>query len=92
MVCTVILAIVIPILPPVINGANYFAQRLVVFVWIGALAAASGFCGFKRSKETILAAGVVVYSVAVLVLANAMIRPVAAEISEIETAPFVLWD
>ena len=85
--CTLILAIVIPILPPVINGANYFAQRLVVFVWIGAFAAASDFIGFNRSRESILAASVVIYSVAVLVLANAMIRPVAAQISEIETAP-----
>ena len=87
LVCTLILTIVIPILPPVINGANYFSQRLVVFVWIGALAAASDFLGFNRPKETILAASVIVYSVAVLVLANAMIRPVAARISEIETAP-----
>ncbi|MHB1796125.1 MAG: hypothetical protein ACYCPO_14270 [Acidobacteriaceae bacterium] len=87
LVCTVILTIAVPILPPVINGANYFSQRLVVFVWIGALAAASGFRGFDRAKETILATGVVFYSVAVLVLANSMIRPVAAQISEIETAP-----
>lgn len=87
LVCTLILTIIIPILPPVINGANYFSQRLVVFVWIGALAAASGFRGFNRSRETILATSVLLYSVAVLVLANSMIRPVAAQISEIETAP-----
>jgi hypothetical protein len=87
LVCALILTIVIPILPPVINGANYFSQRLVVFVWIGALAAASGFCRFNRSREMILATSVCFYSVAVLVLANSMIRPVAAQISEIETAP-----
>ena len=87
LVCTLILTIMIPILPPVINGANYFSERLVVFVWIGALAAASGFRGFNRSTETILATSAVLYSVAVLVLANSMIRPVAAQISEIETAP-----
>jgi hypothetical protein len=87
LVCTLVLAIMIPILPPVINGANYFSQRLVVFVWIGALAAASGFIGFNRSTERILATSAVLCSVAVLVLANSMIRPVAAQISEIETAP-----
>lgn len=87
LVCTLVLAIVIPVLPPVINGANYFSQRLVVIVWIGALAAASDFRGFNRQKGTILAASVVAYSVAVLVLANTMIRPVAAQISEMETAP-----
>jgi hypothetical protein len=87
LICTLTLTIVIPILPPVMNGANYFSQRLVVFVWIGALAAASGFRGFNRPTETILAASAVLYSVAVLLLANSMIRPVAARVSEIETAP-----
>jgi hypothetical protein len=87
LVCTVILAIVIPILPPVINGADYFAQRLVVFVWIGVLGAASGFRGSNQSRATILAASVICYSGAVLALANFLIRPVAARISDIETAP-----
>jgi hypothetical protein len=87
LVCTLFLAIVIPILPPVLNGAHYFSQRLVIFVWIGALAAASSFRGFNRSRGTILAISVILYSVAVLVVANSMIRPVAAEISEIETVP-----
>jgi hypothetical protein len=87
LVCTLVLTIVIPILPPVINGANYFSQRLVVFVWIGVLAAASGYRGLNRLKETRLAAGICLYSVAVLVLANSMIRPVAAQIFEIETTP-----
>lgn len=85
--CTLALTIVIPILPPVINGANYFSQRLVVFIWIGALVAASDFRGFNRSSETILATSVLIYSVAVLVWANSMIRPVAAQISQMETAP-----
>ena len=85
--CSLILTIAIPILPPVINGANYFSQRLVVFVWIGALAAASGFGELGRPKETLLAASVLFYSFAVLVLANSMIRPVAAQISQIESAP-----
>ena len=87
LVCTLILAIVIPVLPPVINGANYFSQRLVIFIWIGALAAACGLRGFSRSQGTILAIGVLLYSLTVLVLANSMIRPVAAQISDIETAP-----
>jgi hypothetical protein len=87
LVCSLILTIAIPILPPVINGANYFSQRLVVFVWIGALAAASGFGGLGRPKETLLVASVLLYSFAVLVLANSMIRPAAAQISEIESAP-----
>ncbi|MGO8719061.1 MAG: hypothetical protein ACLQMO_07570 [Acidobacteriaceae bacterium] len=85
--CSIILIGVIPILPPVINGANYFSQRLVIFVWIGVLAAASAYPQLTRRKENILATCILLYSIAVLGLANYMILPVAARISEIETAP-----
>lgn len=85
--CTGVLAIAIPMLPPVINGADYFSQRLVIFVWIGALAAASRFRAFNRRGTMILATGIVFYSGAVLVLANSRIRPVATRIAEIENSP-----
>ena len=51
------------------------------------LGAASGFRGSNQSRATILAASVICYSGAVLALANFLIRPVAARISDIETAP-----
>lgn len=85
--CSIILIVVIPILPPVINGADYFSQRLVIFVWIGVLAAASAYPKLARQKSNILATCILLYSIAILGLANHMIRPVAARISEIETTP-----
>jgi hypothetical protein len=89
LVCSLILIVAIPIFPPVINGANYFSQRLVVFVWIGVLAAACAYSGLTRRKGNILAACIFLYAVAVLLLANHMIRPVAAKVSEIESAPLI---
>ena len=85
--CSLLLAVAIPILPPVMNGANYFSQRLVILVWIGAIASASAYPAFVRQKQTMLAICLFLYSISVLLLANHMIRPVAAEISEIESAP-----
>lgn len=89
LVCSLILIVAIPIFPPVINGANYFSQRLVVLVWIGILASASAYQGLTRHKRNTFAACILLYVIAVLVLANHMIRPVAAQVSEIESAPFM---
>ncbi|HUZ04491.1 MAG TPA: hypothetical protein VMU62_03960, partial [Acidobacteriaceae bacterium] len=85
--CSLLLLIVIPILPPVMNGANYFSQRLVILVWIGALAAASGYARLSPPVRLAIAGSACIYAMAVLTLANMRVRPVAAQIAEIETAP-----
>ncbi len=87
LVCSILLLIMIPILPPVMNGANYFAQRLMILAWLAALAAASGYSGMKPRLRRTLAIFSVVYALSILALANARIRPVAMQISEIETLP-----
>jgi hypothetical protein len=86
LVCSILLLIAIPILPPVMNGANYFAQRLVIIAWIGALIAASGHPRIPSHAARAFATLVCVYALAVLLLANARIRPVAVRIDQIETA------
>ncbi|MHB1937922.1 MAG: hypothetical protein ACYCOR_15235 [Acidobacteriaceae bacterium] len=85
--CSLLLMVAIPVLPPVMNGANYFSQRLVIFVWLGVLSASSAYPRLGRPKEAALVALIFLFSFGVLGLANWMIRPVAAQISEIETAP-----
>ncbi len=86
LICSILLVIAIPILPPVMNGANYFSQRLVIFVWIGALAAASGHPLLGKTPRRGIAFCACAYAIAVLVFANSRIRPVAVQISQIETA------
>jgi hypothetical protein len=88
-ICSLVLFIIIPILPPVMNGANYFAQRLMSLVWIGMLAAASGYAGSSRRLKRWAALCFFVYGIGVLVFANSRIAPVAASISKIETEPIV---
>lgn len=87
LVCSIILLVVIPLLPPVINGANYFAQRLVILVWLGVLAAASGYLHMSSRTRRNLALLACIDAIAVLALANAYIRPVAARLAQIESAP-----
>lgn len=78
---------IIPILPPVMNGANYFAQRLVILVWLGSLAAAGGYARLSPRARNAAALCAVAYAMAILGLANQRIRPVAASIHKIESAP-----
>ncbi len=86
-ICSLALLVVIPILPPVMNGANYFAQRLMILVWIGMLAAASGYSRLDRLLERWAVLFFFVYGIGVLIFANSRIAPVAASISRIETVP-----
>jgi hypothetical protein len=39
---TVVLALLIPVLPDYVNGSGFFAMRMIVLLWLRALAAASG--------------------------------------------------
>lgn len=86
-VCSLALLVIIPLLPPVMNGANYFAQRLVIVAWLGMLAAASGYGGMALRTRRAATVCILIYAVVVLGFANARIRPVAASISQIETGP-----
>jgi uncharacterized membrane protein SirB2 len=85
LVCSIVLLVAIPFLPPVINGANYFAQRLMILIWFGVLAAASGYTRMRPVKERWAVLGICIYAVMALELANSRIRPVAARIDQIET-------
>lgn len=83
--CSLLLLVLIPILPPVLNGANYFAQRLMILVWFGALAAACGPARMPARTERIIAMCLFGYGVGILAFANSRIAPVAAQIAQIET-------
>lgn len=83
--CSLLLMIAIPILPPVMNGAEFFSQRLVVLVWIGALAAAGGHARMTRRVRFVAAGVACLYAIAALSLANTRIRPIARQLASIET-------
>lgn len=86
LICSLLLLIAIPLLP----GSNYIAQRLVVVVWIGTLASASGHTLLSISSRRTISGIAIAYAFGFLVFANARIRPVASQIVQIENAPLTL--
>jgi len=69
-------AVVFPLLPRSINGSDFFSDRLVIYIWILALAAASARVGnlLIRPWSAALAVCLAVFA---LVLSDHFVRPVA---------------
>jgi hypothetical protein len=82
----VALLFAIPILPPSMNGSDYFSQRLMIFPWLGAIAAASGYATPRRlSRIAPLLA--VVLTLTTLLPAEIFIRPVSHQLVALEQQP-----
>jgi hypothetical protein len=76
----------IPILPPSMNGSDYFSQRLMILPWLGAIAAAGGYATPHR-----LARSAPLFAVALtmttLLPAEIFFRPVAHQLFALEHQP-----
>jgi hypothetical protein len=84
---TVLLGLGLPILPDTVNGSYYFATRLVVLVWVGAMLAASGYAPRRENaRRHLLQAGVVLAAIT-MVTAEVYMRPVARKVSAAERQP-----
>jgi len=78
--------IAIPILPPEMNGSDYFAQRLMIFPWLAAIAAASHDRASSRLVR-IAPAFAVMMTALTLLPAEIFIRPVARQLASLEAQP-----
>lgn len=86
---TLALLVVLPFLPDTMNGGFYFSNRFLIFVWCGAIAAASGGIAFAprlRLLFLVMGCGTLAYT---LVLAQVRIAPEARRAAEAERAPIV---
>jgi hypothetical protein len=86
-ISTILLALAIPVLPDYVNGSGFFATRMVVLLWMGALIAASG--GEFRSERTpprALALALVVACISLLA-AQVYFRPLANALAGVESQP-----
>ena len=75
------------ILPPDMNGSHFFAERLVIFLWLAVLAAASGHSALSRSGTLAISAAAVATATIVLVMAQLYLRPQARVLAQLETSP-----
>lgn len=74
----------LPLMPSRMNGLEYFADRLPIFAWIFALAAASAALPSQRLQR-ISWIGSCVFAIFTVLLANTLVRPIATEISQINS-------
>ncbi len=86
-VLTVLLIVAMPFVPHDMNASHFFADRLLIFIWLAALMAASGL----RLKAWPIRAAVILLAVVGNVMiyraAQQYIRPAAVEVAKIEQAP-----
>jgi hypothetical protein len=79
--------LVLPAVPPEFNHAYYFADRMVLIVWIGAIATGSIY----QARSKAFGVAVSVFSVAatalILQLAYVKVNPIAKLIAEVQTIP-----
>jgi hypothetical protein len=73
----------VPILPPSMNGSDFFSQRLMIVAWLGAIAAAGGYAAPQRLRA-IAPAFAVALAVTTLTPAEFFFRPVARQLFALE--------
>jgi hypothetical protein len=86
LILSVAILFAIPILPASMNGSDFFAQRLMIFGWLLAIAAASVYPTPER-LERLAPTFAVTLSLLVLLPAEFFIRPVARQLFALENQP-----
>jgi hypothetical protein len=86
LVLAVAILLAVPILPSAMNGSDFFSQRLMIFPWLGAVAAASGFASPQRLGR-IAPLFAVVLTMLTLVPSEIFFRPVARQLLSLEQQP-----
>ncbi len=84
LIMTVAILFAIPILPASMNGSDYFSQRLMIFPWLGAIAAASAT---TRRLAHVVTPFAIFLAVTTLLPAELFFRPVAHQLSALEHQP-----
>jgi hypothetical protein len=86
LILAIAILIAIPILPPSMNGSDYFSQRLMILPWLGAIAAAGGYATPQRLAR-IAPLFAVVLTFTTLLPAEIFFRPVAHQLFALENQP-----
>jgi hypothetical protein len=84
LIMSVCILFAIPILPASMNGSDFFSQRLMIFPWLGAIAAASAT---TRRLAHIALPFAIVLTLTTLLPAEIFFRPVAHQLAELEHQP-----
>lgn len=82
-----LLAVVIPFLPRNFNGSDYFSDRLIIYIWIAVLAAASRCLPLPARIQRLGALAAIAFSFGALFLTDHYIRPLSRHIQLLEKSP-----
>lgn len=82
--------VLLPFIPHDLNGSHFFAQRLLLIVWLLPLFAASGSALSRRSSRIAIFSFVVIAQAIILSLADAKMRPVADAVAAVDRSPRVI--
>jgi hypothetical protein len=80
---SVAILLAIPVLPAAMNGSDFFSQRLMVFPWLGAIAAASGYEAPRRLSRVVPIFAILL-ALVTLTSAEIFFRPVARQLYALE--------
>ncbi len=90
LLCAVAMIVVVPLLPRDMNGSQHFSDRLVICIWIAAIAAGSAGQALRPRVRNGMAIAASLLAVFAIGLANHVIRPTADRLALIEQAPVEL--
>ncbi len=76
-----------PFVPRDMNASHFFAERLLIFIWIGAFLAMSGYAEFSRPARLTFMATAIVGALVTLWTADAPMRAAANEMARLEQTP-----
>lgn len=85
LVCAIGLLCLLPAIPSRVNGLDGFRERLMIYCFLFALAAACSYRGFSRRTEYLVRVGALLFTGFDLAMAERLIRPVAQELAQVET-------
>lgn len=86
-VLAVLSIVALPLIPHDLNGSHFFADRLLLMVWLLPLFAASGYRPLSPRMRTALLVFALVSQAVILHLANTKVRPLANTMAAIDSAP-----
>jgi hypothetical protein len=87
LIAAVLLALLIPVIPPVFAGGVYFSTRMLIFVWLGTLAAATSFASDRRWFRAGVPAFAVFMLAFTIIPGEQYLRPIANQLAAIENEP-----
>ncbi|HEX4154157.1 MAG TPA: hypothetical protein VHY48_00965 [Acidobacteriaceae bacterium] len=87
LVLGILAILVLPFIPHDLNGSHFFADRLLLLVWLLPIFAATGYTIRSPRARASLLLFVLLAQLLILSAANAKLRPVAESIARLDNAP-----